>query len=212
MSVSGYVGIILAVVFVGLIGGLIYYVKTVDKANKQWQTVMNKNEQIGKDALKYLGNHNFTPSHICYLSDYASVRTTEKSKKQMLCVDTEKEKLAFINYTNGEVTIADFSQLINYEVYENGKTDSSSSGVVLGGSVAVPYVTTATQEQCLELKLLIRLDSFDKPHVEYILIANTLLNGGADKSKSTYRAIRDELQQTVSYLEMILRKQKSNKQ
>lgn len=136
------------------------------------------------------------------MADQATAGGSNQNK-QMLCVDTKAKKLAFVNYPSGSVTIVKFTDLINYDIYENGKTDTSG-GVFYGAVIA------ESKEKCQELKLIIRIKSYEKPQIEYTLVSGTLFNDGIDKSQNQYRIIRNDLQQTVSYLEMILNENKAN--
>lgn len=179
--------------------------KEEQKAEQMKAQITVKNEKISKKALETLKQQEFVPSHTCYLSDYASATTQEKNKKQMLCVDAEKRKLSLIDYTTGEVIIINFTDLISYEVYENGKTDTFNYGEGISES----------QAWCQELKLILRLKSYSKPQAEYILISDAAykeykaLNGHILKSTEIYKQIRNDLQQTVSYIEMILNENKN---
>ena len=168
-----------------------------DKAN------VNNTKAVNADVLQKLKAENFETSHICYMSDYSSGLSTDNSEKQMLCVDAKEKKIALVNYANGSYIIVNFADLISYDVYNNGKTDTS-------GGVLYGLVVTESKEKCQELKLILRLRSFDKPQFEYVLISQTLFNNGIDKAQKQYGIIMNDLQQTISYLELIISENKNN--
>ena len=190
--------IISVVVLVMIVVFTVITVKSIkkDKAN------VNNVKTVNADVLEKLKTEQFDLSHVCYMTDYASAGTNENSEKQMLCVDTKEKKLALINYTDGSYKIVNFADLLSYEIYNDGKTDTSG-GVVYG------VVGTESKEKCQELKLLLRLKSFEQPQFEYILISQTFFNDGVDKGSNQYKIIMNDLQQAIAYLELIISENKN---
>ena len=181
-----------------IVGSVITY-----KSIKKDKTNVNNVKTINANVLQKLRTQHFDASHICYMADYSSAGTTDNSAKQMLCVDVKAKKLALVNYADGSYIIVNFADVISYDIYNNGKTDTSG-GVIYG------LVITESTEKCQELKLILRLKSFDKPQFEYMLISHTLFNDGIDKGQRQYGIIMNDLQQTISYLELVLNENKNN--
>lgn len=181
---------------------IVLSIMTYESIKKDKKNVSN-NKAVNTDVLQKLQAEQFDVSNICYMADYSSAGTTDNSEKQMLCVDTKNKKLALVNYADGSHIIVNFADLINYDVYNNGKTDTS------GGVLYAGIVLTESKEKCQELKLLLRLKSFEKPQFEYILVSQTLFNSGIDKGENKYGIIMNDLQQTIAYLELIINENKN---
>ena len=125
-----------------------------------------------------------------------------------LLIDNPNKK--FI-YQNGKTYSKSykFSDIINYEVYENGKSKVQGragsaliggaffglEGLIVGGSRS-----RNINEKCNQLKLIIRVNDFESPE-----IVITYIDGVAwDKEGSTYRKMKENLQSVCSMLEYML--------
>lgn len=193
------IGLVVVLIFVAV--GICAICSGLNARNTS-QEIGEKNKKINEQALEYLRNQNFTMSHVCYMTDYSAFGDRGNGKKKMLCVDAEHKKLGIIDYVNGSVNIVGFSDFINYEIYEDGKTDTT-------GSVIFGAIYTDSQENCQEMKIILRFKSYSKPQAEYILISNSLYKFDVAKNSDVYRVIKGDLQQTVSYLEMIMNENKT---
>ena len=102
-----------------------------------------------------------------------------------------------------------FSDLINYEVYENGKSrvqGRAGSALIggaffgLGGLVVGSSMSRNINEKCNQLKLIIRLNDFDCPQIVITYVDNVDL----DKNGWIYRNMKKNIQAVCSMLEYIL--------
>lgn len=165
----------------------------------QLGSVREKQKEINDKAKKYLSDKWFSMSKIFYIIDNASFNH-EKNCKKFLGVDSENKKVALVDYEKGSVSIADFSDILNYEIYENG------SLVTIGGGTGGYFSGIAAAEsskKCKEYKLMIRLKKFDNPHIAYNIVADIPLNFGVDKNSPEFKASINSIQEVISFLEVV---------
>ncbi len=102
-----------------------------------------------------------------------------------------------------------FSDLINYEVYENGKSrvqGRAGSALIggaffgLGGLIIGSSMSRKINEKCNQLKLIIRLNDFNCPQIVITYVDNVDWN----KNGSNYRNMKKNLQSVCSMLEFML--------
>ena len=62
---------------------------------------------------------------------------------------------------------------------------------------------TETNGMCKDLKLIIRLNSYENAQIVYNIISNTTFNAGLNKSTSQYKSCISSLQEVVSFLEVV---------
>lgn len=102
-----------------------------------------------------------------------------------------------------------FSDLINYEVYENGQSmvKGRAGSALIGGAffgltglIVGSSRSRAIEEKCNQLKLLIRLNDLDHPQIVITYVDNIAY----DKTGYVYRAMKENLQQVCSALEYIM--------
>lgn len=102
-----------------------------------------------------------------------------------------------------------FSDLINYEVYENGKSQvqgRAGSALIggaffgLGGLLVGSSMGRKINEKCNQLKLIIRLNDFNCPQIVITYVDNV----DWDKNAWTYRNMKENLQSVCSMLEFML--------
>ena len=102
-----------------------------------------------------------------------------------------------------------FSDLINYEVYENGHSKvkgRAGSALIggaffgLGGLIVGSSMSRNINEKCNQLKLIIRLNDFDCPQIMITYVDNV----DWDKNSWTYRNMKENLQSVCSMLEFML--------
>ena len=56
---------------------------------------------------------------------------------------------------------------------------------------------------CKDLKIIIRLNSYENAQIVYNIISNTTFNTGLNKSTSQYKSCISSLQEVVSFLEVV---------
>ena len=102
-----------------------------------------------------------------------------------------------------------FSDLINYEVYENGQSQvqgRAGSALIggaffgLGGMIVGSSMSRNINDKCNQLQLIIRLNDFNSPQI----IIDYCKNSNLDKSSILYRNIKNNLQTVCSMLEYML--------
>ena len=125
-----------------------------------------------------------------------------------LLIDNQNKK--FI-YQKGKIysNTYKFSDIINYEVYENGKSQvqgRAGSALIggaffgLGGLIVGSSMSRKINEKCNQLKLIIRLNDFNCPQIVITYVDNV----DWDKNGWTYRNMKENLQSVCSMLEFML--------
>lgn len=125
-----------------------------------------------------------------------------------LLIDNEHKLFIYqrdINFSK----IYKFSDLINYEVYENGQSmvkgragSALSGGAFFGltGLIVGSSMSREIEEKCNQLKLMIRLNDLDRPQIVITYVDNVAW----DKTGFTYRVMKENLQQVCSALEYMM--------
>lgn len=136
-----------------------------------------------------------------------NIATTDLSKSKLLIDSNHK---LFIYQNGNEVSNPyNFSDLINYEVYENGSSTLKGRagsalvggaffglpGLIIGGSMS-----RKLNQKCNQLKLVIRLNDSNLTQI----ILSYVDNISIDKSSSTYKSLKENLQSVCSELEYIM--------
>lgn len=125
-----------------------------------------------------------------------------------LLIDNQNKKFIYKKGKSFSKTYK-FSDLINYEVYENGKSQvqgRAGSALIggaffgLGGLIVGSSMSRNINEKCNQLKLIIRLNDFDCPQI----VITYVDNGAWDKNGWTYRNLKENLQSVCSMLEFML--------
>ena len=102
-----------------------------------------------------------------------------------------------------------FSDLINYEVYENGqsKVKGRAGSALIGGAffgltglVIGSSRSRKIEDKCNQLQLIIRLNDLDRPQIVVSYANKTAL----DKTGRAYRSMKENLQLVCSTLEYIM--------
>lgn len=154
---------------------------------------------INQHAMDYLYQIGFTFTSVFYFCDQATFRKSNEYKK-MLAVDNVNKQFALVNYNNGHTIVADYSEFLNYEIYEN------SNMVMTGGAIGgfgLGFFGATQSGQCKDLRLIMRLTRPDTPHVAYDVLPRTFLNIGVHKNSKAYRDCLASLQEMVSFFEVI---------
>ncbi len=125
-----------------------------------------------------------------------------------LLIDNQNKK--FI-YQKGKIYSKPykFSDVINYEVYENGKSQvqgRAGSALIggaffgLGGLIVGSSMSRSINEKCNQLKLIIRLNDFDCPQIMITYVDNVDWH----KNGWMYRNMKENMQAVCSMLEYML--------
>lgn len=121
----------------------------------------------------------------------------------------ENNKMFAIKNERGVFRPQKYSDLINYEVYENGnsilegKTGRAIVGGLVGGSAGAIIGSSASREMkgtCTDLQIIIHIND---PTCTPIILTY-IQRDNLDKDSSAYRKIRESLQQICSQLQFIL--------
>ncbi len=160
--------------------------------------IKNRQYSLNVKTLTFLKETDFKITNIFYITDNVTYREDNIYKKHII-VDKENKLICLLDYNNDTTTIVKFSEIINYEIYEN-KT-LSTSGVGVGGLISLYGAESSAN--CKELKLIIRVNNYEKPQIVYNIISDTLFNIGSDKNSNEFRRYMTDLQNVVSFLEVI---------
>ncbi len=167
---------------------------------KRFSGSQQRNEQqaINKQIYAKLEALKFSMSKVFYLNDNHTYNSDDDCKK-FLAVDIPNKKLVLINYDTYDFLIMQFSDILNYEIYENG------SNAIVGGNIGCGsgIFVAENSAMCKNLKLIIRLNRYDTSQVAYEIVSGTTFNFGISKSSSAYKECISTLQEVVSFLEVI---------
>lgn len=198
--------VIIALVF--LTASVFLFAWVVNDVLRGKKLVKRQIEVNGKFAA-FAASNNFQCTRTFYFCDKYTYGK-DNGCKQMLAVASEQNRLMFADYENGSFSIAPFSDVLNYEVYENGSMVASGIGV--GGILAGGFAAQVSHK-CNELRLIIRLKSADRPQVVYNIIGSKgFMNFGIHKNSKVYRNCFPAVQEAVSLLQVIIDKNKSENQ
>jgi hypothetical protein len=125
-----------------------------------------------------------------------------------LIVDNEHKQFIYLSGKNQSKKYK-FSDIINYEIYENGHSKvkgRAGSALIggaffgLGGLIVGSSMSRNINEKCNQLKLIIRLNDFNCPQIVITYVDNV----DWDKNGWTYRNMKENLQSVCSMLEFML--------
>ena len=125
-----------------------------------------------------------------------------------LLVDSENKKFIFQNKDAVCIKPYNFSDILNYEVYENGKSQvqgRAGSTLIggaffgLGGLIVGSSMSRNINEKCNDLKLIIRINDLENPQIVIPYIRTQ-----CDKSGWMYRDAVKNVQELCSLLEYII--------
>ena len=167
--------------------------------NSNISEVEKRQRNLNQTLSEYLRETNFNKTKIIYLNDYATYNKGMDSKK-IIGIDNENKKIALVDYEKAKMLIVDFRDILSYEIYENGS--NSTIGGNVGGFFGGVF-SAETNGMCKDLKLIIRLNSYENAQIVYNIISNTTFNMGLNKSADQYRKCVSSLQELVSFLEVI---------
>lgn len=158
----------------------------------------------GIEALTHqagIPDRNFVLSKIIMI--FGKGRTPKK-----LLIDSKNKKFIYQEKATFSKTYS-FSDIINYEVYENGRREvEGTAGSALiggaffgfGGMIVGSNVSRSINELCSQLELIIRIN--DSANTQFNI---TFINGGnINKSTNIYKDARKSLHAVCSELEFLL--------
>lgn len=165
-----------------------------------------RNEELNKKINEYLKDSDIKVSKTVYLSDYWTYNRADIFKKQ-ISVSVEGKKIVLMDYESQKLSVVDFDNIVNYEIYENGSHATYGGGAAgLWSGIFGAETTGMTRD----LRLIIRLNTYEKPQIVYDIISKTPLNIGVSKTSDVYRNCISSLQEAVSLIEVIKQENKSD--
>ena len=141
--------------------------------------------------------------------DFTSVGNENGKSKQMIAIDEKNKKICLIDYFKQKIYIMCFSDILDYEVYYNGNT--ITTGGMIGGLFGGIF-GAQNDENCDELRLIIKTKMLEAPQITYDLISRDKIMFGVSKSSKPYRDCVISLQEVVSVLDIIKNDNKSSKE
>ena len=184
-------------IFLLVFGGVLLVFAIIHNLNIS--EVEKRQRNLNQKLFEHLRERNFSRAKIIYLNDYATYNKALDSKK-IIGIDNENKKIALVDYEKAKIFIVNFQDILNYEIYENGS--NSMRGGNVGGFWGGIF-SAETNGMCKDLKLIIRLNSYENSQIVYNVISNTTFNIGLNKSTDQYRKCVSSLQELVSFLEVI---------
>ena len=161
--------------------------------------VEKRQRNLNQKIFEHLREGNFSIAKIIYLNDYATYNKALDSKK-IIGIDNENKRIALVDYEKAKIYIVNFQDILNYEIYENGSNSMIGGNV---GGFGGGIFSAGINGMCKDLKLIIRLNSYETPQIVYNIILNTTFNAGVNKSTNQYKSCITSLQEVVSFLEIV---------
>lgn len=188
----------------------IYFIYTYkNRTDNDWIADYLKAEHLTSSAEggELLRQANVVPDSSFVLNKSIDIIATGWSSAKLL-IDNKNKKFIYQKGKKYSKTYS-FSDLINYEVYENGKSQVQGrvgSALIggaffgLGGAIVGGSRSRSVNEKCNQLKLILRVKDFNCPEI-VITYVNDL---DVDKNSSIYRNMKSNLQSVCSMLEYML--------
>lgn len=186
-------------VFVGVI--IVFFVLR----NSTIKTNCERNSQLNNKVNKYLKENDIPITKTISIADYWSWNKETMSQKQIVVSSSEK-KIALADYENNSLSIVNFNEILDYEIYENGSTVTFGGGGKYG--MVSGLFGAETSGNCKDLRLIIRLKRYDKSQIVYDIISNVPLNVGVNKTSDIYRKCMLTLQEAASFFEVVKQENK----
>jgi len=136
------------------------------------------------------------------LKDTRSVNSDEYLYSKLILVDEKKEKIGLIDYDNKTLYIANYSDIINYNIYEN------EDKITVGTNITKNVYSGRTQNESTSLKLLITINNKSNPQITYEMIEHDTVFSNLNKTSDKYETCRSSLNKACAYLDIILNEKK----
>lgn len=167
--------------------------------------ICKKQQEINSHVDDLLKSANFNVSKKLYLNDNLTFNESTNDCKKFIAVDQENKKICLINYTENNMLIIDFNEFLNYEIYENGTSETVGGKInTIGGG----FYGAETTGICKDLMLIVRLKKYDIPQITYEIITPTQR---LNKSAWGYKQCISTLQEAVSFLEVVKNENQTSK-
>jgi len=164
-----------------------------------------RRKQLNGEARRTAAEKGLTIDKVFTVNDHQTFDKTEAEIKPQFLIDSAAKKMVLVDYDKPLTVVADFSEFLNYEIYENGSM--AFSGGAMGG-LLVGGFWGETVGKCNNLRLIIRLKRYDCPQVAYEIIAKTPMNMGVVKTSRAYQTCVSSMQELASFFEVIANEQK----
>ena len=203
-------GIFSLSVFIPMLIMTIWFICTYKKrTNNDWirSYVKTKGFLLSVESLELLKQTSEGIEHSFCLTKEIDIITGGLTLSKLL-IDNQNKK--FI-YQKGKIYSKSykFSDLINYEVYENGKSQVQGRvGAALvggaffgiGGLIVGSSMHRNINDKCNELKLIMHINDFECPEIVITFVNNVYW----DKESWTYKNMKKNIQTVCSTLEYIM--------
>ena len=188
----------------------IYFIYTYkNRTDNDWVAdyVKAKHLTSSTEGFELLKQANVVPDSSFVLNKSIDIIATGWSAAKLL-IDNQNKKFIYQKGKKYSKTY-NFSDLINYEVYENGKSQvqgRAGSALIggaffgLGGAIVGGSRSRSINEKCNQLKLILRVNDFNCPEIVIIYVNNV----DVDKNSSIYKNMKSNLQSVCSMLEYML--------
>lgn len=198
------------IMFVPSLVATIYFIYTYKtRTDNDWVVdyVKSKHLTSSPEGLELLKQANVVSDSSFVLDKSIDIISTGWSTSKIL-IDNQNKKFIYQKGKKYSKTYS-FSDLINYEVYENGKSQvqgRAGSALIggaffgLGGAIVGASRSRSINEKCNQLKLILRVNDFNCPEIVITYVNNVDI----DKNSSLYNNIKSNLQSVCSMFEYIL--------
>ena len=173
--------------------------------NSKIKANCEQNLQLNNKVNNYLKENDIPITKTISIADYWSWNKETMSQKQIVVSSNEK-KIALADYENNSLSIVNFNEILDYEIYENGSTVTFGGGGKYG--MVSGLFGAETSGNCKDLRLIIRLKRYDKSQIVYDIISNVPLNVGVNKTSDIYRKCMLTLQEAASFFEVVKQENK----
>ncbi len=209
-----FTALVLALMLFFLIICLINFI--IEYKNRYRQMIINAKVSTLLNDLKY------NTTKFFYINDSISYDCKSNFKK-LIAIDNTSKLICLVDYPNNSAVVLSYEEILNFEIYENDNltTTSQQSGGFsrLGGLKSLGSVgsfstttTSTTENFYINLKIILRLKSYEKPQVSYeIIFANGLIPKGVKKSSSTYSKCISSIQELTSFFNFLIAQNNASK-
>ena len=194
----GLFGFVVIGLFVGIPAGLLtVFIVRIFKI----KNICKLQEKVNSNLDNFLKTANFVTTNKLLLNDIATWDKEESICKKHILIDNKNKQFCLVDYEKEDMFIFDFDEFLDYEIYEN--ESKRTTGQSIGGNKHSSF-TAETNDVCKDLKLIIRLNRYDKPQICYKIIYDFCnMGSGTDKSSFVYKECISTLQEAISFLEII---------